>query len=156
MSNRIVKNDLPRGLRRSVAARISSVLPNGKDGWKVSLTADPRNHAWDVEVSGPRKFHWERRFSGDDRDAEVIAESIRAALQDSPKSSADRPASRTLGDALSALASQGIAFTSDTSASGEKTYIVDRVELKENEILSLYNQGALTTDGIRRHLLTRS
>ena len=131
------------------------MLPNDEDAWKVSLTADPRNHAWDVEVSGPRKFHWERRFSGDDRDAEVIAESIRAALQDSPNP-ADKPPSRTLADALSALATQGIAFTSDTIASGEKTYIVDRVELKESEIISLYNQGALTTDGIRRYLLTRS
>src|SRR5262245_9497583 len=109
MSIRTVKNDLPAGLRRSVVARINSVLPGNEDAWKVSLTADPRNHAWDVEVRGPRKFHWERRFSGDDRDAEVIAESIRAALQDSSRSPADKPPSRTLADALSALASQGIA-----------------------------------------------
>jgi|SRR5262245_12804732 len=155
MSSRIVKNDLPPELRRPVAARIKSVFPNDEDAWKVSLTADPRNHAWDVEVHGPKKFHWERRFSGDDRDAEVIAESIRAALQDSPKNLADRTASHVLSDALSALATQGIAFTGGTSA-GENTYIVDRVELKESEIISLYNQGALTTDGIRRYLLTRS
>jgi hypothetical protein len=156
MSSRIVKNDLPPELRRSVAARINSVLPNDGDTWKVSLRADPRNHAWDVEVHGPRKFHWERRFSGDDRDAEVIAESIRAAVQDSPRSPADRSSSHTLSDALSTLASQGIAFTGDISSAGEKKYIVDRVELKESEIISLYTQGALTTDGIRRYLLTRS
>ena len=60
-----------------------------------------------------------------------------------------------MNDALSALAIQGIAFLSKTSKSGENTYIVDRVELKESEILYLHTQGALTRRGIQRYLLER-
>ena len=48
--------------------------------WIVFVATDPLNNAWDVSVIGPDRFHWERRFSGYDRDAEVISEAIRADL----------------------------------------------------------------------------
>ena len=60
-----------------------------------------------------------------------------------------------LNEALSTLASQGIAFTSDTTPGGETKYTVDRVQLKESEILFLHRQHALTTVGIRSYLLNR-
>jgi hypothetical protein len=117
----------------------------------VSIKPDQRNNAWDVEVNGPRKSHWERRFSGEDRDGEVIAEAIRSGIESSGPGS-----SKALSDALSELAIQGIAFLSKAEKSGETMYIVDRVQLKESEILYLHTQGALTRRGIQRYLLERT
>jgi hypothetical protein len=48
--------------------------------WVVFVSTDPLNNAWDVSVIGPDRFHWERRFSGLDRDVEVISEAVRASL----------------------------------------------------------------------------
>lgn len=64
--------------------------------------------------------------------------------------------SRNLSDALSELAIQGIAFLHKTEKSGEVVYVVDRVLLKESEIVTLYNHQALTRRGIQRYLLSRA
>jgi hypothetical protein len=48
--------------------------------WVVFVATDPLNNAWDVSVIGPGRFHWERRFSGFDRDIDVISEAIRDSL----------------------------------------------------------------------------
>ena len=151
----VVTNELPRTIRRSVAETIVSVLGSAEGNWKVSLTSDQQNNAWDVEVSGPEKFHWTQRFSGADRDAEVIVEAMRAALKESGHDVLI-PAAEGLNEALSSLAIQGIAFTETPTQSGEKKYIVDRVQLKESEIVYLHHQRALTTHGIRTYLLTRN
>jgi hypothetical protein len=150
----VVTNELPRTIRRSVAETIVSTLGSMEGDWRVSLTSDSNNHAWDVEVSGPNEFHWVRRFSGDERDAEVIVEAMRSGFEESGHSS---PPSTTAGlnDALSALAIQGIAFTEVPRQFGERKYIVDRVQLKESELVYLHRQGALTAHGIRTYLLTR-
>jgi hypothetical protein len=148
---RVLKNELPTESRRSVATAIAEALSDKDNDWTVSMTSDSKNNAWDIEVRGP-KFHWTRRFSGKDRDPDVIAEAMRGALEEVSRSSSQED----LNDALSALAIQGIAFTSDdTTETGERKYVVDRVELKESEIVFLYSQGALTTGGIKKYLLTR-
>jgi hypothetical protein len=150
----VVTNELPRTVRRSVAETIVSTLGSADGNWKVSLTSDTENNAWDVEVRGPAKFHWTRRFSGDDRDAEVIVEAMAAALQESGHQ-VSPSRQEGLNDALSSLAIQGIAFTEAPGQSGEREYVVDRVQLKESELVYLHHQGALTTHGIRTYLLTR-
>ena len=153
MPMRVVQNELPRTIRRTVADAIAELLPDDEEDWSLSMTSDAKNNAWDVELRGPQ-FHWMRRFSGRDRDSNVVAEAAQAALHASGKGRADNSLSPEIQDALSTLATHGIAFTSETQGS-ERTYIVDRVKLKESEILHLHHQRALTTDGIRRYLLTR-
>jgi len=150
----VVTNELPRTVRRSVAETIVSVLGGAEGDWKVSLASDPENNAWDVEVSGPQRFHWTRRFSADDRDADVIVEAMRSALKESGHDP-EPLMEEGLNEALSSLAIQGIAFTEAPTQSGEKKYVVDRVQLRESEIVYLHQQGALTTHGIRTYLLTR-
>jgi hypothetical protein len=155
MAITVVTNELPRTIRRSVAETIVSALGSAEGDWKVSLTSDTQNNAWDVEVSGPDKFHWTRRFSGDDRDAEVIVEAMRTAMEASGQFFLN-PELEGLSDALSSLAIQGIAFTeAPAGQAGEKKYVVDRVQLRESELVYLHHQGALTTHGIRTYLLTR-
>ena len=151
MAVTVMTKELPHATREAVAGKIRRTLSETKGDWMVSIRPDPRNNAWDVQVNGPRKSHWERRFSGEDRDGEVIAEAIRSGIESSSHASGPK----VLNDALSALAIQGIAFLSKAGKSGENTYIVDRVELKESEILYLHAQGALTRRGIQRYLLER-
>ena len=148
----VMTKELPSTAREAVANRIRRTLSETKGDWMVHIRPDSRNNAWDVEVNGPGKSHWERRFSGDDRDGEVIAEAIRSGIQ----SSGHGNGAKALNDALSELAIQGIAFLSKPDKGGETTYIVDRVELKEGEILYLHAQGALTRRGIQRYLLQRT
>jgi hypothetical protein len=155
MPIKVVTNELPQAIRRSVAETIVSMFSNAEDDWKVSLLSDSTNNAWDVEVTGPDIFHWERRFSGDDRDGEVIAEAIRSAAEASGRD-LSAPAPKGLNEALSSLIIQGIAFTSLPNGNGETTYIVDRVKLRESEIVYLHDQGALTAHGIRAYLLNRT
>jgi hypothetical protein len=147
MPVKVIANDLPKALRRSVAGSITAVLPVNGEEWTVAMTSDAVNRAWDIEIRGPGSFEWSRRFSGADRDGEVIAEAIRSAIE--PQSSPG------IHEALSSLAIQGIAFISDTGKDGKLEYVVDRVRLKESEILYLHKQGALTVDGIRKYLLNR-
>lgn len=154
MPTHVVQNDLPRTLRQAVADAIAELLPDDDMDWSISMTSDAENNAWDVEVQGPQ-FHWTRRFSGKDRDSDVIAEAVGEALDASGKSRSGDAPSPEVQDALSSLAGQGIAFTGEQGENGERRYIVDRVKLKESELLYLRRQGALTTDGIRRYLLSR-
>jgi hypothetical protein len=82
MSVHIERNDLPPEAKESVSKGILSVLSDVDGVWQVSLTSELTANAWDVEVQGPNGFHWERRFSGGDRDPEVISEAIRSAVLD--------------------------------------------------------------------------
>lgn len=147
----VMTKELPHTTREAVARKIKTSLSQARGDWMVSITPDPRNNAWDVEVRGPRNSHWERRFSGDDRDGEVIAEAIRSGIE----STGPAAKAHALNDALSELAIQGIAFLRKTDKSGDNTYVVDRVELKESEILYLHSQSALSRRGIQRFLLER-
>ena len=157
MRVKVFAEDLPKSIRVPVANAIQATLSENDGPWTVFITSDPRNNAWDVEVAGPQRAHWERRFSGEDRDGEVIAEAIRSATQVSGQHPA-HPAwknSKDLRDALSQLAVQGIAFLKKVDETGQTFYVVDRVELKESEIVYLHHQRALTRRGIPTYLLTR-
>ena len=65
------------------------------------------------------------------------------------------PPDEVLAEALSSLIRQGIAFTTEISPDGHTDYIVDRVQLKPEEIRHLQEQGALTRNGIRSYLVSR-
>jgi len=76
----IVRNEVPQALQRSLATGISSAIGSRKGLWEVDIESELEANAWDVEIMGPHNFHWARRFSGEDRDAEVISEAVRAAV----------------------------------------------------------------------------
>ena len=78
----IQRNELPPVLRDTVAEGIFSAIGDSHAIWQVALTSEPEANAWDVELRGPNKFYWSRRFSGGDRDADVISEAIRSAVLD--------------------------------------------------------------------------
>ncbi len=63
---------------------------------------------------------------------------------------------RDITSALTELARAGIAFTSEIGTKGETIYIVDRIRLREDELLELQSKGALTRDGIRKYLVDRA
>ena len=78
----IQRNDLPPDLRESVVKEIVSAIGERKGIWLLDMTWEPPANAWDIEVFGPNRFHWSRRFSGEDRDAEVISEAVRSTVLD--------------------------------------------------------------------------
>ena len=63
---------------------------------------------------------------------------------------------RDITSALNELAKAGIAFTSEVGPKGEKIYIIDRIRLREDELIELQSKGALTRDGLRRYLVDRA
>ena len=63
-------------LRRAMFSTVGDLFGD----WMVFVSTDPLNNAWDVSLLGPNRFHWERRFSGLDRDPEVICEAISAIV----------------------------------------------------------------------------
>jgi len=80
MPVQIVRNEVPLRLQESVARGIFSAIGDRAGLWEIDITSELKANAWDVEVFGPNDFHWARRFSGEDRDAEVISEAIRGAV----------------------------------------------------------------------------
>jgi hypothetical protein len=82
MSVEIKRNELPVNVREAIAGTISSAIGNRKGDWLVDITSEPLANAWDVEVYGPERFHWARRFSAEDRDTDVIFEAVLTAVQD--------------------------------------------------------------------------
>ena len=78
----IKHNELPPLLRDTVVKGIFSAIGASQGIWQVELLSEPEANAWDVEVQGPNHFHWSRRFSGADRDADVIAAAVRSAALD--------------------------------------------------------------------------
>ena len=63
---------------------------------------------------------------------------------------------RDITSALTELAKGGIAFTSEIQPNGQKIYIIDRIRLREDELMELQSKGALTRDGIRKYLVDRA
>ncbi|PYS43071.1 MAG: hypothetical protein DMG14_01945 [Acidobacteria bacterium] len=78
----IVRNELPQHLQATVAEGIFSAIGDREGLWEIDITSELKANAWDVEVMGPNNFHWARRFSGEDRDPDVIFEAIRSAVLD--------------------------------------------------------------------------
>jgi hypothetical protein len=77
----IVRNEVPQHYQQKVAAAIQTAIGDLKGLWEIDITSELKAHAWDVEIFGPHSFYWARRFSGEDRDAQVIAEAVRQAVQ---------------------------------------------------------------------------
>ena len=82
MAIEIVRNEVPQRLQEPVRRGIFSAIGNRRGLWEIDITNELEANAWDVEVFGPHNFHWARRFSGADRDADVISEAIRNAVQE--------------------------------------------------------------------------
>jgi len=80
MPVQIIRNEVPDGLKSDLVVAISSAIGNRKGTWEADVTSDMNANAWDVEIKGPYHFYWARRFSGEDRDVEVVTEAIRAAV----------------------------------------------------------------------------
>ena len=76
----IVRNEVPQSVQADVVRGIFSAIGNRRGLWEVDITSELRANAWDVEVFGPRDFYWARRFSGEDRDPQIIAAAIRDAV----------------------------------------------------------------------------
>jgi hypothetical protein len=80
MPVQIIRNEAPQEIQATLAAAIASAIGARKGLWEIDTTSSPDANAWDIEVIGPHNFYWARRFSAEDRDADVIAEAIRAAV----------------------------------------------------------------------------
>lgn len=80
MPIQIVRNEVPQALQPQLAAGISAAIGRRKGLWEVDITSELEANAWDIEIIGPHNFHWARRFSGEDRDVDVISLAIRAAV----------------------------------------------------------------------------
>ena len=80
MAIEIVRNEVPLAQQQPLAAGISSAIGHRRGLWEVDITSELQANAWDIEVFGPKNFYWARRFSGRDRDVEVITEAIRSAV----------------------------------------------------------------------------
>jgi hypothetical protein len=78
----IVRNEVPQRIQRQLAAGIFSAIGSREGLWEVDIESELQANAWDIEIIGPDNFYWARRFSGKDRDVEVISEAIRAAVLD--------------------------------------------------------------------------
>ena len=82
MPIQIIRNEVPIKQQQVLIAGISSAIGVQNGLWEVDITSEPEANAWDVEIMGPQKFHFARRFSGEDRDVEVISEAIRVAIME--------------------------------------------------------------------------
>ena len=78
----IVRNEVPQALQRQLARGICAAIGSREGLWEVDITSELEANAWDLEIMGPDNFYWARRFSGGERDVEVISEAVRAAVLD--------------------------------------------------------------------------
>jgi hypothetical protein len=85
MALQVVRNEVPQELQRDLVTGISSAIGGRKGLWELDITSESEANAWDVEIMGPANFYWARRFSGEDRDVEVISAAVRAAVLDLTK-----------------------------------------------------------------------
>jgi hypothetical protein len=58
--------------------------------------------------------------------------------------------------AITQLVIEQLAFTTGSGSDGTTTYIIDSVGLTEEELIFLYNKGALNRNGIRHYLCDRT
>ena len=79
MPVQIIRNEVARDLQSPLITAISFAIGNRKGIWEADIASNTEANAWDVEIRGPNRFYWARRFSGEDRDIEVISEAVRAA-----------------------------------------------------------------------------
>jgi len=107
----------------------------------------PEVSAWDVAIDGPRGFEWGKRFEAMERQMDGVVQAIRKAVE---------LPFMDLDGALAQLAEAGIAFTTELEPDGQTVYIIDRIRLRQDEVVHLKNSGALTPEGIRQYLVDRA
>jgi hypothetical protein len=78
----VVRNEVPLIFQEELTRGIFSAIGNRDGLWEVDITSELEANAWDVEIMGPNDFYFARRFSGEDRDPEVISAAIHAAVLD--------------------------------------------------------------------------
>jgi len=66
--------------RQTIADAVVGAVGDRQGDWEVAITEAPDNNAWDVEIRGPNRFSWSRRFSGEDRDSGVISAAVSDAI----------------------------------------------------------------------------
>lgn len=147
MAARIEWNNIDKALREPLAAAISDAIGQRPEEWQVRVTRpDDLDDAWDVRIEGPNDFTWSHRFAGAERVPAIIGNSVRVAIE------------MSVGDlsvALADLIRQGITFSADRRSDGRTDYTIDRVTLKDEEVMQLARKGALTREGIRNYLVSR-
>ena len=82
MPIQVVRNEVPSASQEELTRGIFSAIGSRDGLWEVDITCELEANAWDIEIMGPNDFYWARRFSGEDRDTEVISAAIHAAVLD--------------------------------------------------------------------------
>jgi hypothetical protein len=145
MPARIQWNNIPKAIREPLAEAVSDAIGRRPEDWLVKID-EVEAGAWDVRVEGANDFVWAHRFEGVERDSTIIGNSLRVAIEMS---------AGELSVALAELVRQGITFTTQRRPDGHTNYTIDRVTLKDEEVMRLARQGALTRGGIRNYLVSR-
>jgi len=146
MAVRIQWNQIDKPVRDRLAQAITDAVGPRREEWVVKVDQPDAVDAWDIRIEGPNDFTWAHRFEGVERDPTIIGNSLRVAIEMS---------AGELSIALAELVRQGITFTTDRRPDGHTDYTIDRVMLKDEEVMQLARQGALTRDGIRNYLVSR-
>ena len=126
--------------------QLADLIGTRAGDWVITLADRPEVSAWDISIDGPYGFEWGKRFDAGEREIDAVIRSIRTAIE---LPQAD------LTTALAELAKAGIAFTTEVE-DGTTIYIIDRIRLREDELIHLKDTGALTPDGIRQYLVDRA
>ncbi len=82
MPIQMVRNEVPQAIEHELSRGIFSAIGNRDGLWQIDITSEEEANAWDVEIIGPNDFYWARRFSGEDRDPDVISTAVHAAVLD--------------------------------------------------------------------------
>lgn len=142
-----VQSNLAVHLDEIFREQFSDLLSPRPGAWVVTIVDKPEATAWDVSIDGPDGFQWAKRFEGAERRGDFILESARTATE---------LPGLDLTDALAELGREGVAFTTEIGRDGKTVYVIDRIRLREDELVLLKNAGALTREGIRQYLVDRA
>ena len=146
MPVRIEWKNIPKAVQEPLAQAFSDAIGKRPEDWKVQISEPDAVTAWDVRIEGANDFEWAHRFAGVERDPTIIGNSVRVAIEMS---------AGELSLALAELVRQGVTFTTERRRDGHTDYTIDRVTLKDEEVMQLARRGALTRDGIRNYLVSR-
>ncbi len=141
------QSNLAAHLDNMFREQLAGVIGARTGDWVITLADRPEASAWDVSIDGPEGFEWGKRFEGAERQIDSVVRSVRTAIE-MPQLDLDA--------ALAELAKAGIAFTAEVQTGGKTVYIIDRIRLREDELIHLKNRGALTPHGIQQYLVDRA
>ena len=141
------QSNLATHLDTLLREQLTDVIGGRPGEWIITLTDRPESSAWDASIDGPGGFEWGKRFDGAEREVDIVVRVIQKAIE-LPE--------MDLTAALAELAKAGIAFTAELDQDGNRIYVIDRIRLREDELMHLKNAGALTLAGIRQYLVDRA